>query len=72
MHVGDRLHLETPTGPFELPIAGVVEDYRSDKGTIFMDRELYKKQWQDSAVDYVDVELKPGAAAAGVKREIEH
>jgi len=70
MHVGDRLHLETPTGPFERPIAGFVEDYRSDKGTIFMDRELYKKQWQDSAVDYVDVEIAPGAAAADVKREI--
>jgi putative ABC transport system permease protein len=69
--VGDRVHLDTPTGPLELPIAGVVEDYRSDKGTIFMDRALYKRFWKDDAVDFVDITLKPGQNAIAVKHEIE-
>jgi putative ABC transport system permease protein len=69
--VGDHIHLDTPTGPLDRPILGIVEDYRSDKGGIFMDRELYKRYWKDDAVDFVDVELKPGRDSAAVKREIQ-
>ena len=69
--VGDRVHLDTPTGPLELPILGIVEDYRSDKGTIFMDRAVYKRYWNDDAVDFIDVELKPGQDPNVVKREVQ-
>ena len=69
--VGDRLQLDTPTGTIELPIVGVVDDYRSEKGTIFVDRALYKERWKDSAVDFIDVDLKPGADPATVKQAIE-
>jgi putative ABC transport system permease protein len=55
------VHLDTPTGPLDLPIVGMVEDYRSDKGTIFMERKVYKRYWKDDAVDFVDITLKPGA-----------
>jgi putative ABC transport system permease protein len=68
---GDRVHLDTPTGALTLPVAGIVEDYRSEKGTIFMDRAVYKQYWKDDAVDFVDVNLKPGEDAATVKRKIE-
>ncbi len=69
--VGDRLQLNSPTGPFDELILGLVEDYSSEKGTIYMDRELYKKFWRDSGVDYVDVNLNPGANRGDMKREIE-
>lgn len=69
--VGDTVHLNTPTGPLDLPILGMVEDYRSDKGTIFMDRALYKRHWNDDAVDFVDITLKPGQDPIAVKHEIE-
>ena len=69
--IGDRVHLDTPTGPLELPIVAMAEDYRSDKGTIFMDREVYKRYWKDDAVDFVDVSLKPGADPIAVKHKIE-
>ncbi len=69
--VGERIHLDTPTGPLDLPILGMVEDYRSDKGTIFMDRALYKHYWKDDAVDFVDITLKPGQNAIEVKHKIE-
>jgi putative ABC transport system permease protein len=48
-----------------------MEDYRSDKGTIFMERALYKKYWNDDAVDFFEVSLRPGANATVVKHEIE-
>jgi putative ABC transport system permease protein len=69
--VGGRVRLNAPTGVLDLPILGIVEDYRSDKGSIFMDRALYKKSWKDDAVDFVDVNLKPGEDATLVKRKIE-
>ena len=69
--VGDRVYLDTPTGPLDLPILCMVEDYRSDKGTIFMDRALYKRFWKDDAVDFIDITLKPGQNATAVKHEIE-
>ncbi len=71
IHVGQILRLETPSGPLERPIVGIVDDYRSDKGTIFMDRSLYKKYWNDNSVDFVDVTVKPGADIPAVKSEIE-
>lgn len=72
LKVGDNVHLDTPTGPLDLPILGTVEDYRSDKGTIFMDRAVFKKYWNDAAVDYVDVELSKGQDLATVKAEVQH
>jgi putative ABC transport system permease protein len=71
LRVGDKVHLDTPTGPLDRPILGLLEDYRSDKGTIFMDRALYKRYWKDDAVDFVDVTLQPGQDATAVKHEIE-
>ncbi len=69
--VGDHVQLNSPTGVLNLPVLGIVEDYRSDKGSIFIDRALYKKYWKDDAVDFVNVNLKPGEDPAKVKREIE-
>jgi putative ABC transport system permease protein len=68
---GANVHLDTPSGPLDLPIAGIVDDYRSEKGTIFMDRALYKQYWKDDAVDFVDVDLKAGADPMTAKHGIE-
>jgi putative ABC transport system permease protein len=69
--VGNRLTLESPTGTLERPILGFLDDYRSEKGTIFMDRALYKKFWGDDAVDFINVDLNPGADQMEMKHEIE-
>ena len=65
------MHIDTPAGSLDLPILGMVEDYRSDKGTIFVDRSVYKRYWNDDAVDFIDVTLKPGQNAIEVKHKIE-
>jgi putative ABC transport system permease protein len=69
--IGQQVHFDTPTGPLDLPVLGMVDDYRSDKGTVFMDRELYKRYWKDDAVDFVDISLKAGQNPIAVKHEIE-
>ena len=71
VNVNDQLKLDTPTGPLELPVLGLVDDYRSEKGTIFLDRTLYKKYWRDDGVDFFDVSLNPGVDRAAAKRDIE-
>jgi len=69
--VGNRLSLESPTGTLERTIVGFLDDYRSEKGTIFMDRALYKKYWGDDAVDFIDVDLNPGVDQLAMKSEVE-
>ncbi len=69
--VGNRLTLESPTGTLERPILGFLDDYRSEKGTIFMDRALYKKYWGDDAVDFINVDLNPGVDQLAMKQEIQ-
>ncbi|MBX7222393.1 MAG: FtsX-like permease family protein [Blastocatellia bacterium] len=68
---GGTIQLESPKGLFERPILGISEDYSSDKGTIFMDRALYLAYWQDPAVDFIDVNIKPGVDPIAFKRELE-
>ncbi len=68
---GDRLKLATPTVPFDMPIVGVIEDYTSEKGAVFLDRKLYKKYWNDSSVDMIEINLHPGTDRATVKTEVQ-
>lgn len=69
--VGDMLRIETPTGPLERPVLGIFENYDSERGTIFMDRALYRAYWRDNAVDYVFLNLVPGADRDAVRNQIQ-
>jgi putative ABC transport system permease protein len=69
--VGERLRIDAPNGVLELPVLGVLEDYRSEKGSIFLDRTLYRRYWHDDAVDFVDITLQPGQNPIAMKRRIE-
>lgn len=69
--VGDRLKLQTPTTPFDFPILGVIEDYTSEKGAVFFDRDLFKRYWNDPAVDIINLNVdKTVASVAAVKQEV--
>src|SRR5262249_18726529 len=69
--LGETFRLDSPKGVFERPIVGIIEDYSSEKGSVFVDRAVYKQYWSDSAVDFVDVNTLPGADKAAVKLEIQ-
>ena len=68
--IGDQLRLETPGGPLTRPVVGIVEFYYVEKGTVFMDRKLYKEYWGDNSVDLILLNLEPGVDRALFKREI--
>lgn len=70
LHAGDRLSLDTPTGRLTVPIAGVLVEYSSDRGSVTMDHRMYAEHWKDESVDTFDVMLRPGADPVAVKAGI--
>jgi putative ABC transport system permease protein len=71
VRVGDDLRLQTPAGPLVRPVLGVLEDYSSEKGSVFIDRALYKAYWRDNAVDFFDISIGAAADQTAVKHAIE-
>jgi putative ABC transport system permease protein len=53
---GDNIQLEGVS----FHVIGTVVDYNWNRGTIIMDRDLYKRSFHDSLVDAFDVYIRPG------------
>jgi putative ABC transport system permease protein len=51
VHTGDSIDLATRGGVRRFPVAGVIVDYGSDLGTIFLERAAYVSAWRDDRVD---------------------
>src|SRR5439155_1124770 len=49
--VGATLRLDTPAGPFEAPVAGVIVDYVSPRGSVILARPTYLRWWQDRSAN---------------------
>ena len=71
LHVGDTITLDTPTGRLELPIAGVVPDYVSDRGTVIVSRDLLVDRWGVTTVHRILLTLDDGAELSAVRSRIE-
>jgi len=68
--VGDIVDLSTPRGILRLPVAGIVTDYSDQQGSILIDRNLYRRYWNDDTVNVFRLYLAPGASEADVRRRI--
>jgi putative ABC transport system permease protein len=68
---GDELTLDSPTGPLRAEIIGVVTDYASPQGVIYLPRDLYRRYWQDPLVTIFSVMVKPGMTVAEVAATID-
>jgi putative ABC transport system permease protein len=66
LHPGDKITLNTSTGPHEFTIYAVVVDYSSDQGWFLMDRKWFQEYWQDDLMDAIDLFFAPGADRANV------
>ncbi|MGE5589535.1 MAG: ABC transporter permease [Bacillota bacterium] len=51
LHPGDALRLSTPKGDRDFRVSGVVNDWSTATGTIYMDRGWYLELWDDPMVD---------------------
>lgn len=70
MGVGDVVELPGPRGTVRFPVAAVVKDYTSDRGTVFVDRRTFLAAFEDDRVDVFDVNLFAGADAGEVRDAI--
>jgi putative ABC transport system permease protein len=68
--LGDMLDVPAPKGLIHLPIVGVILDFSDQQGTIFMDRTLFTRYWNDDSVNVFRVYLQPGAAVPEVRQRI--
>jgi putative ABC transport system permease protein len=59
IRIGDTVTLQTATGPVGFPVVGIVQDYSSDKGSVFIDRDEYIRHWKDDSVDIFDLMIEP-------------
>jgi len=69
--VGDKIELTTPQGPRAFPIAGIVEDYMWPRGTVFMDRAVYRQLWHDDNLNYLQLAITAEAPLTQVQVELE-
>jgi putative ABC transport system permease protein len=68
--LGDIVELPTPSGILKLPVAGIVRDHSDLMGTLFIDRAVYKKWWNDDTVNLARVYVRPGLNQDEVRRRI--
>jgi putative ABC transport system permease protein len=59
---GDTVTLLTDRGAHAFSIAGVYYDYSSDRGSVLMSLNVYRRYWDDSALTGVAVYAAPGAS----------
>jgi putative ABC transport system permease protein len=72
LHRGDTVTLRTRSGPKSYRIAAVVVDYRSEAGTMTLDRSAYVRDFGDDLVDSFQVYLtaKGKRRTDQIRREI--
>jgi putative ABC transport system permease protein len=70
LKVGDMLEVPAPNGLIRLPIVGIILDFSDQQGTIFMDRTLFIKYWNDDTVNVLRVYLNPGTKVPDVRQRI--
>ena len=68
--LGDTIDLTSPTGAFPVKILGIITDYSDQQGSILMDRQVYRHQWQDDTVSVFRIYLTKGATETDVRKAI--
>jgi putative ABC transport system permease protein len=64
---GDPITLQGPRGEVNFRIIDTVLDYSWNRGTIVMDREQYRDQFQDDLVNVFDLYVRPESTQANLK-----
>lgn len=68
--IGDRVDLATPGGLLSLPIVGIITDWSDQQGSVFLDRSVYERYWQDETVNVIRVYVSEEADPLVVRQRI--
>jgi putative ABC transport system permease protein len=63
--------LNTPAGRKSFPIEGIIYDYTSSEGSIWMWRPIYQQIWDDDSITAIDLRLIPGVDPEKVVRDMQ-
>jgi putative ABC transport system permease protein len=67
LKLGDTIEVAAPNGVLKLPIAGIVVDFSDQGGSMMVDREVFRRYWNDDSVNVFRIYLKRGANEAEVR-----
>ncbi|HVX10842.1 MAG TPA: FtsX-like permease family protein [Pirellulales bacterium] len=70
LHVGDSVELPTPAGLRPFRVLRVVDDYAWPRGTVLLDRGVYRSLWSDGTLTYLHVGARPGVAVDALREEV--
>ena len=68
--MGEVVELPTPTGLLMLPIVGIIRDYSDLQGSVFIDRAVYRKSWNDDTANIARVYVKKGSNVEAVRQRV--
>jgi putative ABC transport system permease protein len=72
--VGDSVLLDTPSGPLNVRVGGVLMTLISPRGAIIMSRDVYKRHWHDSHIVHALLRVEDsttiGVVRANIAREL--
>ena len=75
LKLGDIIDLPTPSGILSLPVVGIIRDYSDMQGSLFIDRDVYVKNWKDTTVNiarvYVNKEENPDTVRQRIQTALE-
>jgi len=70
MHVGDRFHLNTPSGRVELQVVALYNDYSTGGGTFLMDAATFRRLYKDETLDSIAVYARHGVSLDRLRNRI--
>ncbi|MBS2011818.1 MAG: ABC transporter permease [Deltaproteobacteria bacterium] len=68
---GDLVSLDTPSGPVDFVVAGVMLEFASPEGTVYVSRDTYKRLWRDTNVTMFYAFVASGESPAVVRDRID-
>ena len=71
LRLGDVIELPTPSGILPLPVVGIIRDYSDMQGALFIDRDVYVKNWNDTTVNVARVYVNAGEDPDAVRQRIQ-
>lgn len=68
---GQTVELETPSGMRSFQVAGIYYDYSNDRGTVVLDRAVYRRLFDDDSASTLAIYLRPGVNDEEVKAQLD-
>jgi putative ABC transport system permease protein len=69
LKVGEQIAIDAPKGRMVLPIAGIVIDYTSDRGSVMIEQDVLSRFWGDDRVNRIRVHAQPEVRLPDLKAE---